>query len=577
MHPTRTTWLCGCIVALAALHAAGAELAEHRGIWLHPDQFKTPEAAEMWIERIAAARLNAIYPLVWHRGGTAWFRSELSPLAGDVADGFDPLGHLIKLAHARGIAVHAWFVNGSYGQTRTDRGVFAQHPEWQLQGGGDPWYDLGRPAVRDFQRDVMIECLRNYELDGLHFDYIRYSGIQICYCDHCQQEFAAKYGFRPLRGEEDRFPILVETGGNPLDKPTTAQVLATFDDGKPAITVNRLGSGEAVLLNWGAARSGSPAVDKFVRQTLTRFGATAKNTLQLDTTQTRAKYRPETQTQTAQWLRTLGFPTRLIDETELAKTPDRGTLILRGQYYIAEDTAQQLEDFVRAGGHCLFIDGPVFAIKQPPLQRVIGLKSTAAFFSGGKVVSPAPGQDVLEAGPPLDVNEARQRMAKWVEYRTWTVSELVRSVSRDAKALKPDAWISAAVFYVKDSADRVCQDWYGWLREGSIDYVLPMAYTEDNGVLAKAFAEWKDADPGGERIIPGLSIYSRQDGRAVPRDLALVRSQLDLCRAHATHGVQFFSLAFLNEALIEALAQGPFATPARTWYPAKRAVPNDAP
>lgn len=569
------TLLCGCVLAVSSVHAAGAELIEHRGIWLHPEQFKTPQLADAWIEKIAAARLNAIYPLVWYQGGTAWFRSKLSPMAEDVPDGFDPLGHLVKIAHARGIEVHAWFVNGSYGHARLDRGVFARHPEWRLQGGGQPWFDLGQPAVRDFQRDVMIDCLRSYDLDGLHFDYIRYNGTTVCYCDHCQREFAAKYGFRPLRRDEERFPALLDTGGNPLDKPTTAQVLATFDDGKPAITLNRLGQGEAVLLNWGASRSGSLAVDILVKKTLARFGAAAKSTFQLNTTQTAAKYRPEVQAQTAEWLRELGFPARLINETALAGVPRQGTLILRGQYYIAADTAKWLEDFVRAGGHCLFIDGPVFAIKEPALQRVVGLKGTASYFGGGKVVSPAPGQDLLKAGPPLDVNQERQRMARWVEYRTWTVSELVRSVHRDAKALKPDAWISAAVFYVRDAADRVCQDWYGWLREGSIDYALPMAYTEDNATLAKAFAEWKGADPRMERIIPGLSIYSRKDGKAAPRDLALVRSQWEMCKANGTHGNQFFSLAYLNDELIRALAEGPFAGPARPWHPPKRPASAD--
>lgn len=95
--------------------------------------------------------------------------------------------------------------------------------------------------------------------------------------------------------------------------------------------------------------------------------------------------------------------------------------------------------------------------------------------------------------------------------------------------------------------------------------------------MTKAFAEWKVADPRMERIIPGLSIYSRQDGRTVPRDLALVRSQWEMCRANATHGIQFFSLAYLNKELIEALAEGPFAAPARPWYPAKRAASSDNP
>jgi hypothetical protein len=106
------------------------------------------------------------------------------------------------------------------------------------------------------------------------------------------------------------------------------------------------------------------------------------------------------------------------------------------------------------------------------------------------------------------------------------------------------------------------------------DYVLPMAYTEDHVTLGKAFAEWKEADPRMERIIPGLSIYSRKEGKAVTRDLALVRSQLDMCKANATHGNLFFSLAYLNDELIKALVEGPFAAPARPWYPAKQAVPG---
>jgi uncharacterized lipoprotein YddW (UPF0748 family) len=161
-------------------------------------------------------------------------------------------------------------------------------------------------------------------------------------------------------------------------------------------------------------------------------------------------------------------------------------------------------------------------------------------------------------------------MAKWVEYRRWTVTELVRSVYRGAKALKPDTSVSAAVFFTRESADRVCQDWYGWLHEGCIDYVLPMAYTEESEVLAKAFAEWKAADPHMERIIPGLSIYARDDGQAIPRKLAVVRSQLDMCRHHGTHGNLFFSLRYLNTPLIEMLAADYYTQPAPPWYPPSR-------
>jgi len=558
------------IVALAVGSLFGAETVQHRGIWMHPEQFKTPQLADAWIEKIAAAHLNAIYPLVWYHGGIAWFKTELSPMGKDAPEGFDPLGHLVKIAHARGIAVHAWFVNGAYGAPTT-RGLFVEHPDWQLQSrGGDAWYDLGKPVVRDFQRKLMLDCLRKYDLDGLHFDYIRYDSQAICYCEHCQNEFAAKYGFRPLRAGEERLPALLDLSANPLDKPPTAQVLATFENGKPAIALNRLGEGEALLLNWRAARGANPAVDEFVKQTRTRFAAGPKNTFQLHTTATAAKYARQTQTQAGAWLRGLGFPTKLIDETALAKVPRGATLLLYGQYYVPAETAKWLEDFVQAGGHCLVVDGPVFAMKSESLQRVLGLKSVGKFFPGATLVAPAPGQDQLKSGPAIDVAKERERQAKWVEYRTWTGTELVRSVYRDAKALKPKAWVSAAVFFKKDSADLVCQDWYGWLREGTIDYVLPMAYTEDPATLTNAFAEWKAADPNMERIIPGLSIYSKKDGKAGPRDLALVQSQLDLCHTNATHGNLFFSLQFLNEPLIKLLADGPFAEPARPWYPPRR-------
>jgi uncharacterized lipoprotein YddW (UPF0748 family) len=562
--------LLNCLFALSVVSAIGAQTIEHRGIWLSVDQFKTPQLADTWIEKIAAAHLNAVYPLVWREGGTALFKSKFGPMAKDVPEGFDPLGYLIKIAHARGIHVHPWFITGKYGRAPVDTGVFAQHPEWRLQGGSSPWFDLGQPAVRGFLRDVMIDCLRNYDIDGLHFDYIRYEGMTVCYCDHCQREFSQKYGFRPIRPADERFPMFVHTAGKALTDRTTAQVLATFDDGKPAITTNRLDQGEAVLLNWNATISGNLAADNFAKQTLTRFGAVAKNTYQLSTTQTAARYPSHVQEKAAKWFLKIGFPAKLIDETKLAKVSPQSTLILCSQYYITEDTAKRIEGFVRAGGHCLFIDGPAFALKYPPLQQVLGFKAGALSFNEAKVITPAPGQDLVKAGPSIDVEKERERLAKWVEYRKWTVSELVRSVHRDAKALKPNVWVSAAVFYVKNSADRVCQDWYGWLREGSIDYVLPMAYTDDNVQLAKAFAEWKEADPRMERIIPGLSIYGRKDGQVVTRDQALVRSQVEMCKVNATHGNLFFCLSYLNDELVKSLAEGPYATPAKAWYPPKQ-------
>lgn len=557
------------VVAVLAGQCCHGEVVQHRGIWLHPEQFRTPELAEEWIAKVAAARLNVIYPLVWYHGGTAWYRSDLCPMAKDVPAGSDPLGHLVNAAHERHIDVHAWFVNGSCGNA-SQGPILARHPEWELQarktgGDGARWYDFGKPEVRDFQRDVMLECLKRYDLEGIHFDYIRYSDQAVCRCAHCEAEFLRKYGYSPQRG----FPLALSVASNPLGKPTTAQVLATFDSGVPAITLNELGKGEVLLINWIATSSACPAVEEFVRRMLGRFGARAEGMHQLQTTQTAAKYREEVQKAAQDWFKGLGFATKKIDETRLSSIPKDGVLLLASQYVIDEPTARWIEGFVADGGRCIFIDGPVFGIKHEALRRAIGMGGQAGYFRGATVIRPAAGQDIIAMGPAVDVEKEKQRIAKWAEYRTWTVSELVRSVYRGAKEIKPGAYVSAAVFYKKASADAVCQDWYGWLKEGCIDYVLPMAYTENQEELAKAFAEWRAADPGMGRIVPGLSIYSKTDHGPTTRDLGLVNSQLAMCSSNQTRGNLFFCLKYLNDDLVAALSGGVFSQPAKAYYPPK--------
>ena len=40
----------------------------------------------------------------------------------------------------------------------------------------------------------MVEVARNYDVAGLHFDYIRYPGMEGCYCPGCRQRFETGVG-----------------------------------------------------------------------------------------------------------------------------------------------------------------------------------------------------------------------------------------------------------------------------------------------------------------------------------------------------------------------------------------------
>jgi len=560
-------------LALTALCGSAAAAApEQRAVWAHFDDIRDPDAVQRTVGRIAAAGMNTVYILVWYNGGQAAYRSALCPLQAGTPEGFDPLGALIGAAKPKGIDVHAWFVNGSYGHTRPGH-LFTKHPEWELQSGsrsGEGWYDLGKAEVRAFERDVMLECLRTYEVAGIHFDYIRFSGRGMCTCDECQKQVEAQSGIPPRPAAAAAFPLCEQMSGNPVGKPGTARVLATFDDGVPAVALNALGTGEVALLNWQAEGTDNRAVPDLAATLLARFGAAGGTVHQLRNALTTERYGLASQQRGVDWLRGLGAKVTVVGDTELGKVPAGGTVVLTGQYLIAPETAAWLERFVTAGGHALVVDGPVFAMKEPALQRVLGMTATERYFSGLRVVSPAADQDLIPAGPPVDRDLEARRAAAWEQFRREAVTDLVRSVYQGAKVIKPAAQVSAAVFQDRAAADSVCQDWYGWLTAGIIDYVVPMAYTEDNAKLKAALEEWQAFDPGLARIIPGLSIYAKGGAQPATRDLDLVRQQIELCRTYRARGISCFALAYLTEALQEHLGKGPYAEPAGAYCPAAR-------
>ncbi|MER6096337.1 family 10 glycosylhydrolase [Streptomyces sp. NPDC001728] len=89
--------------------------------------------------------------------------------------GWDPLGAAVEEAHARGLELHAWFnpyrVANHTDPTRLTAGHPARlHPEWVLPYGGKLYYNPGLPEVRQFVQDAMLDALRRYDIDAVHWD-----------------------------------------------------------------------------------------------------------------------------------------------------------------------------------------------------------------------------------------------------------------------------------------------------------------------------------------------------------------------------------------------------------------------
>ncbi len=95
--------------------------------------------------------------------------------------GWDPLEFAIEEAHKRGIEIHAWFnvvkvYNSGLPPLTSPRHILRSHPEWAQTFEGEWWVDMGKPEVREYTERLVMELVRLYDLDGIHFDYVRYPG-----------------------------------------------------------------------------------------------------------------------------------------------------------------------------------------------------------------------------------------------------------------------------------------------------------------------------------------------------------------------------------------------------------------
>ncbi|MCX5436148.1 family 10 glycosylhydrolase [Streptomyces sp. NBC_00056] len=89
--------------------------------------------------------------------------------------GWDPLGTAVTEAHRRGLELHAWF-NPYRIANHTDLSRLVSthparlHPDWVVPYGGKLYYNPGLPDVRKFVQDAMLDAVRRYDIDAVHWD-----------------------------------------------------------------------------------------------------------------------------------------------------------------------------------------------------------------------------------------------------------------------------------------------------------------------------------------------------------------------------------------------------------------------
>ena len=200
-RPCRLVIVAG--LALAGIFSpppSAAQNPELRGFWadIWHEGFKSTAQIDSMVSRAVQGRYNAIFAEVlgYHDNRSsahgAYWNSALVPKAPDISGGIDPLAYLVQRAHANGIEVHAWLVPYRACTVWPPAGnaTLAAHPEWvmttlanmglgpsPLGSGGDATYylDPGSPDVQEYVIAIARELVTNYQIDGIHWDYIRYT------------------------------------------------------------------------------------------------------------------------------------------------------------------------------------------------------------------------------------------------------------------------------------------------------------------------------------------------------------------------------------------------------------------
>jgi uncharacterized lipoprotein YddW (UPF0748 family) len=561
-------WLClglSLLVAYVVCDAidgtppSSSSSLQMRGVWVQARSISSPQAVDAMLERAVAGNFNTLFVNVFTKG-KAYYNSQVAERANSLPSDFDPLAYLVPRAHERGLQVHAWLPVGRVGWptlTLEPWPVLSQHPEWGMVNAcGIPgnWLNLARPDARRFIQDVVMEVAQQYSVDGIHLDYLRYPGPGWSFDDYSAAAFAQTYGADLAALRQFELPARARFSGNPLLLPSTASVLATFDTGEPALLLNAYGDGEVVLFNWDVIGCQVGAAGEMMRRGLQRLASegSAVYLFRPDAADEANFYNAQA------WLRSLGWEPLIVDEEDMVSLLADGVLVLPNVYRIAPSLAQALADFVRQGGGLIFLDGPTPSISDANVQAITGMQDSGRhFFREERWLQPSGDHPLLPVGTPTwDENLARQ----WDEFRKESVSRLVQEVRQEMVAQESELALSAAVFSSRAQADVVGQDWEGWLDTGALDFAVPMAYVDDPTELNPLLVEWQTLSHF-ERVVPGLIVYvERTESSKSPQQ---VLDEIALIRAEGARGVVLFDMEHIDEALLEALASGPFAPESR--------------
>ncbi|HLS28181.1 MAG TPA: family 10 glycosylhydrolase [Opitutales bacterium] len=173
------------ITAFLAVPSASASAPDEiRALWAQGwvADLHSPAGIDKLIADARAANFNTLFVQMRRRADTLYF-SDIDPRISSGVPGFsnfDALEYILQKAREQSppLEIHAWIVVYPVDRATSDpKHVTNAHPEWMTQretGEIIQRLDPGHPGVQQYLLDVAMELITKYDIDGLHYDYVRY-------------------------------------------------------------------------------------------------------------------------------------------------------------------------------------------------------------------------------------------------------------------------------------------------------------------------------------------------------------------------------------------------------------------
>ena len=530
-----------------------------RALWVDPSGFGTTQAVDQMISKCQRAGINTILPDIMI-GGTVYFKSP--HFIGKVLanDQFDPLGYMIKKAHAVGIKVQAWSCV-YYGKPLKDEWV-SQSLDRNAQT--QTFLSPAHPEVNPYLLAVLKDLL-SYDIDGIHLDYTRYCNAAFDYSDAARKGCQAELGFDPLNfldhpelivpAEKDIFPIRVLHSKTQMSK--------VWETGVVERNLNRAGVGFAFVSestqNIDALRvPGLLVISHYVdvssemATAIQRYVNRGGNILWIDLSNSVLEKNQEIRKFTG----LSGSKVLPAGRISLQKAGDHPVSGLIQK--LPFNTSGNLPEVADARVIARLSTGePVITINQVGKSKVMVIGIRAMESNSDSIISLLKGimnWYRAEAGVKGEDLLAEKRN-HWIKWRADQVLPLVRAINKAVKEKNPGLVVTSSSGVGPQQYCGIYRDGGYWLTEKINDFLFPMNYTTDPVELEDILREQESRTPQGmsDRIYPGLQMYRVKNKIVSSLDAAIVEKQLLMVRQKGYHGFCLFAYNSFSEEIIEVV------------------------